>query len=100
MNDFAFGLRALFENPGFERRNFHGDLVGLEVDERVAGGNSIPFLLEPPGHGGFDDRFSEGRNLYGEHQTDPEHMENKVGIFRLQRATRSLSMSRLNITLS
>jgi hypothetical protein len=33
-------------------------------------------------------------------QTDPERMEIKVDIFRLQRAVRSLSMPRLNITLS
>jgi hypothetical protein len=58
VHDFTLVLHPLGENTGFERRDFHGDLVGLEIDERIAGGNDVTLLLDPPGHGGFDDRLA------------------------------------------
>ena len=67
MNDITFVLRALGEDAGLQRRNFDGDLVGIQLDHRIAGGNGIAFLLQPPRYGGFDDRFSERGDLYGEH---------------------------------
>ena len=47
------------EHAGLQRRNFDGDLVGLELDQGVAGGNGIALLLEPPRDGGLDDRLAE-----------------------------------------
>src|SRR6185369_3245111 len=65
--DIAFGLCAPGQHSGFERGYFNGDLVSLEIDEGVTRGHDVAFLLQPPRHGGFDDRFSERRDLYGEH---------------------------------
>ena len=35
------------------------DLVGLELDERLAGGDRVALLLQPLGDARFDDRFTE-----------------------------------------
>ena len=67
MDDIAFILGALGQNAGFECRDFYGDLVGLEVDQRIAGGNDIALFLEPPGYSGLNYRLAQGRDLYGKH---------------------------------
>jgi hypothetical protein len=58
VHDFTLLPVALLEHAGFEGRHFHGDLVGLEIDQRVASGYDIAFLLEPPRDGGLNDRFA------------------------------------------
>jgi len=58
VNDLTLILGALGQHSGFECRDFYGDLVGLEVDQRVAGGNDIALFLEPPGYGGLNDRLA------------------------------------------
>jgi hypothetical protein len=58
VHDLAFLLVALLEHPGFECRDFYRDLVGLEIDQRVASGYDIAFLLEPPRNGGLNDRLA------------------------------------------
>jgi hypothetical protein len=58
VHDLAFLLGALGENARFECRDFYGDLVGLEIDKRITGGNDVALFLEPPGHRGFDDRLA------------------------------------------
>ena len=55
VNDITLVLGALGQNAGFECRDFYGDLVGLEIDQRIAGGNDIALLLEPPRYGGLND---------------------------------------------
>jgi hypothetical protein len=67
VHDLTLFPVALFQHAGFEGRHFHRDLVGLEIDKRVARGYDIAFLLEPPRNGGFNDRFAQGRDFYGEH---------------------------------
>jgi hypothetical protein len=58
VHDLAFLFVALGELARFEGRDFHRDFVGLEIDQRVAGGYDIAFLLEPPRNGGLNDRFA------------------------------------------
>jgi hypothetical protein len=58
VNDLAFLSVALGELARFEGRDFHGDLVGLEIDQRVTSCYDIAFLLEPPRDGGLNDRFA------------------------------------------
>jgi hypothetical protein len=67
VNDITLVLGAFGEHTRLQRRDFDGNLVGIQLDYRIAGGDGIAFLLEPPGHSGFDDRFSERGDLYGEH---------------------------------
>ena len=67
VHDIAFVLSALGQHPRFECRYLYGDLVGLELDQRITGGNSVSLFPCPPRYGGLNDRFSEGRDLYGEH---------------------------------
>jgi hypothetical protein len=45
VNDIALIPGALGQHAGFECRDFYGDLVRLEVDQRVAGGNDVALLL-------------------------------------------------------
>jgi hypothetical protein len=35
------------------------DLVGLELHQRITGGDDLPFLAQPLGDAGVDDRFSD-----------------------------------------
>jgi hypothetical protein len=58
VHDLAFLFVALGELARFEGRDFDGDFVGLEIDQRVASGYDIAFLLEPPRDGGLNDRFA------------------------------------------
>jgi hypothetical protein len=58
VHDLAFLFVALGELTRFERRDFHRDLVGLEIDQSVASGYDIAFLLEPPRNRGLNDRFA------------------------------------------
>ena len=43
------------EHAGPVRAHFEVDLLGLELDERVAGGHTIARILVPLHHAGFDD---------------------------------------------
>ena len=56
------------EDAGFEGRDFDGDLVGFELDQRIPGSDSVAFVLEPAGNGRLDDGFPEGGDLYGRHE--------------------------------
>jgi hypothetical protein len=56
------------EHAGLERRNFHRDLVGLELHERIARSDRVALFLEPAGDGRFDDRFAKRWNLDGRHK--------------------------------
>ena len=47
------------QHAGRRRRHFEVDLVGLELDERVAGRDALPFLLQPARDARVDDRFPE-----------------------------------------
>src|SRR5207248_6535061 len=67
VNDIAFVLGALGQNAGFEGGYFYCNLVGLELDQRIARGNGITLLLLPARNRGFNDRLAERRNFYGEH---------------------------------
>ncbi len=41
------------------RTHFDVDLVGLELDERIAGGNGVAFLAQPLRDAGIDDGFTD-----------------------------------------
>jgi hypothetical protein len=58
VDDLALFFGAFCQYARFECRDFYGDLVGLEIDQRVAGGNDIALFLEPPGYGGLNDRLA------------------------------------------
>ena len=47
------------QHPGLRRADLEIDLVGLELDERIAGGDGLPFLAQPLGDAGIDDRFTD-----------------------------------------
>ena len=62
-----FHIRAVLvidpgEHAGARRRDLEIDLVGFELDERITGGDRVPFFLEPLGDTGVDDGFSDFRN--------------------------------------
>jgi hypothetical protein len=67
VHDVTFLFRLLCQHARLQGRDFHRDLVGIQLDHRIAGGDGIALLLEPPRYGGLDDRFSERGDLYGEH---------------------------------
>ena len=69
LHDVAFGVRALRQHAGGHRGNLDGDLVGLQLDERVAGRDRVALLLQPARDRRFDDRFTERRNFDGGHST-------------------------------
>ncbi len=48
--------------PADIRVDLEVDLVGLELHQRIAGGDGIAFLLQPPRDARFDDGFAELRN--------------------------------------
>jgi len=58
VHDIALILGAPGKHAGFECRDFYGDLVGLEIDQRIARGNDIALFLEPPRYCGFNDRLA------------------------------------------
>lgn len=53
-----------------QSRNLDRYLVRFELDERFAGRDAVPVLLEPPGNDGFDDRFAKGRDFNLNHVPD------------------------------
>jgi hypothetical protein len=50
------------EDTGLGRRYLQIDLVGFELDQRVAGGNRIARLLQPLRHTRVDDGLADFRN--------------------------------------
>jgi hypothetical protein len=89
VHDIAFITSALRQNARLQSGHFDGDLVGVELDEGVAGRNCVAFLLVPFGHGRFNDRLAERRDFYGEHSDDPKRIEIKVGILKVAVGTNS-----------
>ena len=63
----AFTLVPFRKHSGFKGGHFNGDLIGLEFDQRIAGGNVVTLVLEPAGNGRLDDGFAERWNLDGRH---------------------------------
>jgi hypothetical protein len=55
VHDIAFVFSALGQDTGFQCRHFYGDLVGIELDQRVARGDGVAFLLLPARNSGFND---------------------------------------------
>ncbi len=55
--------RSIFaQHTRLRRANLEIDLVGLELDERIAGRDDVPFLAQPLGDAGVDDGFSDFGN--------------------------------------
>ena len=55
----AFLMLDLVEHAGVLGADFEIDLLGLELDERLAGGDRVALLLQPARDARFDDRFTE-----------------------------------------
>ena len=55
------------EDAGLRRADLDVDLVGLELDQRIAGGDDIALLAQPLRHAGIDDGLSDFGNddVYG-----------------------------------
>ncbi len=47
------------QHTGVRRADLDVDLVGLELDEWIAGGNGVAFLAQPLRHSGIDDGFTD-----------------------------------------
>ena len=47
------------EDAGLCRRDLEVDLVGLELDQRIADGDGVAFLLQPLRDAGVDDRLAD-----------------------------------------
>ena len=58
----AVAVRDLAEHAGLRRRDLDVDLVGLELDERLADGDGVAFLLQPLGDARVDDRLADFRH--------------------------------------
>ena len=52
-------MRNALEHPGSRRGHFDVDLVGFELDERLAGRDGIAFLLQPARDPRIHDRFAD-----------------------------------------
>jgi hypothetical protein len=63
----ALGARARCQHARFERGNLDRDLVGLELDDRLAGRDRLAFLLQPPRDSGLGNGFAEWGNLDRDH---------------------------------
>ena len=64
----AFLGGDLGERAGGRRRHLDRHLVGLELDQRLVGGDGVADLLEPFADGRFGDGFAEGGNAdFGSH---------------------------------
>jgi hypothetical protein len=63
LHDVTFVALPLGEHASGEGGNLDGDLVRLELDERVASGDRLALFLEPARYGRFDDRLAEGRDF-------------------------------------
>ena len=63
--------RDLAEHAGGRRRHFDGDLVGLELDQRLVHRHGIAGLLEPAADGGLGHGLAERRNANFSHGLFP-----------------------------
>jgi hypothetical protein len=59
LHDVPFVDEALLQNAAGDRRDFDGDLVGLELDEGIPWRDGITFVLQPLRDRRFDNRLSE-----------------------------------------
>ena len=50
------------QHAGFRRRDLEVDLVGFELDERIAGRDDVAGLLQPARHARIDDRLADFGN--------------------------------------
>ena len=66
-NRLAVLGRDLAEHTGGWRRHFDGDLVGLELDQRLVHRDGVAGLLEPAADGGFRHGLAERRNTNFSH---------------------------------
>lgn len=66
-DDVAFLLFAPDEYAACGRWYLDRYLIRFEFDQGFAGRDSLSFLLEPTGNGGFDDRLTERWNLDRDH---------------------------------
>ena len=55
----AFLPRDLHQHAGLLGADLEIDLLGLELHDRLAGGDGVAFLLQPARDARFDDRFTE-----------------------------------------
>jgi hypothetical protein len=70
----------LDEHAGVLGAHLEVDLLGLELDEGLACRHAIAGPLQPAGHAGLDDRFSElGDDDIG-HGQGPAERERGIGI--------------------
>ncbi len=58
----ALGDRLALEHAGRRRRHLDRHLVGLELDQRLVGGDRLAGLLQPAGDRGLGDGFAQGRD--------------------------------------
>jgi hypothetical protein len=94
LHDVALGLAPLCEDAAFERRDLHCNLIRLELDQRLAGGDGVSLVLQPSGDGRLDDRFTEGRNLDRDHV----HAVARVDLLPRREARHATDGRPLNIT--
>src|SRR5205823_1466378 len=66
-NGFAILGADLAKGAGRWRRDFDGDLVGLELDQRFIHRHGIAGFLEPAADGSLGDGFAERRNANFSH---------------------------------
>src|SRR5690606_28582866 len=72
------------EYAGLGRRDFDVDLVGLELDERLADRHGITFLLEPLRDAGVDDRLAHfGDDNVGGHRDSLQDLSFTLSVFLL-----------------
>ena len=60
-----------FEHATLRRRHFEVDLVGFELNQRIASGDALAFLAQPLRHAGVDDRLTDFRDDYVHRQWLP-----------------------------
>lgn len=67
MDDVAL-LHSLFgQYPRAKCRHFDGDLVGVELQDGIAGVDRLALLLDPARHRRFNNGFPEGWNFQSDH---------------------------------
>jgi hypothetical protein len=69
----------LAERARGRRRDFDGDLVGLELDQRLVDRDGIAGLLEPAADGGLGDGLAERRNANFSHGLFPQSLAVMAG---------------------
>src|SRR5690606_4813663 len=67
LDDVTLVLRAALEYPRLEGGYLDGDLVGLELDQRLALSHGVARVLEPAADGRLDDRLAERGHLDLDH---------------------------------